>query len=164
MKKRIRRKLEKRQALAEFANMDEYCDECGAKFEIKDRAMTIKEDFFGEFTLKGFHPVCPNGCEELFTNKFFDDRKRMISERIHELLLKNYPLEKYEYISIDKMAELENCTVNELLNRPLWKFRVFYIVLKHKRYYLAKSYELYKKDGHTGWFNLTCSELKQDNK
>jgi len=157
MKKRIRRKLEKQMAIMEFANMYQYCDECGAKCKIKDSEMMIKEDFLGAFVLRGFHPVCPNGCEEFYTNKFFDDRKRMIGERIQKLLLKNYPLKNYEYIDIDKMAELENCTVDDLLNRPTRKFRVFYAVLKRKRYYLAKSYELYKNEG-MGWFDITVPE------
>ena len=163
MKKRLRKKLEKQAALLEFSHMTQYCDECGAKMIVKDREMTVQEEFLGTFTLHGYHPVCPNGCEELYTSKMSNDERRMIEARIQELLLKNYPPEKYEYIGINEMTELENISVSELLERDLY-LPVFYIVRNHKRLYLRKSYDLYKTSVityHAGWFNITVPETCQ---
>lgn len=158
MKKRIRRKLEKRQALAEFANMDEYCDECGAKYVVKDCEMTVTEEFFGTFTLRGFHPVCPNGCEDIYTSKLSKDEKRIMKSRMQEMLLKNYPPEKYEYFDIDTLAELEKKSIPELLERDEFYFPIFFIDKNHKRLYLKKSYEIYKKEGVNGWFDIATPE------
>lgn len=158
MKKRLRRKLEKLQALAEFANMDEYCDECGAKYVVKDREMTVTEEFFGTFTLRGFHPVCPNGCEDVYTSKLSGDERRIKKSRMREMLLKNYPPEKYEYFDINTLSELEKKSIPELLERDEFYFPIFFIDRDHKRLYLKKSYELYKRYGFNGWFDISVPE------
>ena len=160
MKKRLRKKLEKQAALLEFSHMVQHCDECDAELIVKDREMIVEEDFLGSFILRGFHPVCPNGCEELYTSKLANDERRMTEARIQELLFKNYPPAKYEYIGMNEMAELENITIPELLERDLY-FPVFYLTRNHKRMYLKKSYELYKKNlisYHAGWFDITVPE------
>lgn len=157
MKKRLRKKLEKQAALLEFSHMIQYCDDCGAKMIVKDCDMIVEEEFLGKFTLHGYHPVCPNGCEELYTTRMANDERRMIEARIQHFLLKNYPPEKYEYIGINEMAELENVSITELLERDLY-LPVFYIVRNHERLYLRKSYDLYKTSAityHAGWFDIT---------
>ena len=158
MKKRIRRKLEKQRAILEFANMYGYCDECGAKRVIKDREMTVTEEFFGTFTLRGFHPVCPNGCEDVYTSKLSKDERRIMKSRMQEMLLKNYPPEKYEYFDIDTLAELEKKSIPELLERDEFYFPIFFINRNHKHFYLKKSYEIYKKEGVNGWFDISVPE------
>ena len=160
MKRRLKKKIEKQTAVLEFAHMTRHCDECGAEMVIKDREMIVEEDFLGTFVLRGYHPVCPNGCEEFYTNKMSRDERNMIKSRAQDLLLKNYPPEKYEYIGINEMAELENVSIAELLKRDLY-FPVFYIVRNHERLYLRKSYDLYKTSAvtyHAGWFDITKPE------
>lgn len=125
--------------------MTKHCDECGAEMIIKNSEMTIEEPFLGKFILSGYHPICPNGCEEFYTSKMFKDEKNMIKQRIQNLLLKNYPIEKYEYIRIDEMSKLENVNIDELLKRDEEFFPIFYITKNKKRFYLKKSYDLYKK-------------------
>ena len=161
MKKRLRRKLEKQQALAEFADMLQHCDECGAKYVVKDREMTVTEEFFGTFTLRGFHPVCPNGCEDVYTSKLARDERCIKKARIQEMLLKNYPPEKCEYFDINTLAELEKKSIPELLERDEFYFPIFFLDRDRKRLYLKKSYELYKKYGFNGWFDISVPESEK---
>lgn len=160
MKKRLRRKLEKRMALEELANSTLlHCDECGAKYAVKDCEMTIEEEFFGTFTLRGFHPVCPNGCEHVYTAKLSRDERRIIIEKVRECLLKNYPPEKCEYLDATEIAELEGKSVAEVLKRDEYGyFPVFFIDVNHRRLYLKKSYDLYRKHGFSGRFDITVPD------
>ena len=116
MKKRIKMKIEKIRVHKEFSHMDQYCDECGTKMILKNKSTIIKEDFVGDFILKGFHPICQKCGEEFLTSKMLAELKRMMKARIQELLLKNYSPEVYHYIPIEEIALLEKCSVDDLLN------------------------------------------------
>ena len=158
MKKRIKRKIEKKLALLDFSEMTKYCNECNSKMVIKNSKMIVKEPFLGEITLTGCHPVCPNGCEEFYTSKMLMNEKRLIKMKMQDLLLKYYPQEKFEYISIDEMSKLENLTINELIKQDEEFLPIFYIVKNKKRFYLKKSYDLFKKSClkyHAGWFDIS---------
>lgn len=160
MKKRIRRKLEKQQALALLERIGENCGDCGTKYVVKDREMMITQDFLKGFCffIKGFHPICVNCAESIYTNKLMDDERRCRIEVAQKFLWKNYSPAKYDYISIDKLAELEKKSQEELLEQDYLYFPIFFITMNRKRYYLKKSYEIYKKEGVNGWFDITVPE------
>ena len=120
--------------------------------------MTVSEEFFGTFTLRGFHPVCPNGCEDVYTSKLFRDERRIMKSRMQEMLLKNYPVDKYEYFGIETLAALEKKSIPELLKRDDLYFPIFFFSRNHRHFYLKKSYELYKREGVNGWFDISVPE------
>ena len=86
---------------------------------------------------------------------------RMKADRTRELLLQNYPPESSEYIDEDEMCRLENCGKEELevkFNHNRW---VYHLDIGGKRFYLKKSYELFKRNHKPGFFDLTYRPVKR---
>lgn len=162
MNKRIKRKKEKQKAILEFSHMTQHCDECGSDMIIKDKPMIINDQYLGKFITHGFHPVCVKCGEEFYTSDLMKKEKKLIKQKIQELLLKNYPPEKYEYISIDTISKNENISIDDLIKQDNCCFPIFYITKNNKHFYLKKSYDLYKKSFikyHAGWFDITIKEI-----
>ena len=149
MKKRLRRKkanLHKKRANA--------CDDCHSQFVIRDFHIHHDENL-GDFIVPGKHQECPRCGLARYTGEMWDILDRMKAERTRELLLKNYPPENSEYIGEDEMCELENCGKEESKDKFYYNRWVYYLDIGGKRFYLKKSYELFRQSRRPGFFDLT---------
>lgn len=156
MKKRLLKKLNKKQQ-----RIDNACSECGKQLIVAEFAKH-HDNYLGDFIVPGVHRECPHCGSAEFASGMFDLLQCMKAERIKELLQKNYPIETNEYISADEMCRLEQCRMEELLKDDSYFNQwVYHLDLNGTRYYLKKSYQIYKLTNRPGWFDITYHHKQQ---
>jgi len=150
MKKRLLKKLNKRQQ-----QIDNACSDCGKQLIVAE-FVKHHDKYLGDFVIPGIHRECPHCGLAEFTSDISVLLQHMKAERTQELLQKNYPIETNEYISADEMCRLEQCSMEELLKEDsyfnLW---VYSLNVNGTRYYLKRSYQIYKATNRPGWFDIT---------
>lgn len=145
-----------------------WCDECNRPMKIYQE---LKETspYVGDLEVKGKYPCCPV-CKTGFINySLAINEEKMKMQRASELLLKNFPPDKYEYLSEEEVFKTERkkqydpiYDKDETLLKHL-RFFVFNIILEdNKRIYLKKSFDLYQHNW-TGWFDITKPEKPEEN-
>lgn len=144
----------------------DWCRECKRPMKI-GWILKRGDPYIGNYEVKGKYPYCPicKSCFISYTLAVRDDEVKM--QRVSELLLKNYPPDKYEYLSEEEVFKTERgkkydpiYDEDESLLKHL-RYVVFNIILEdNKRIYLKKSFEFYQHNW-TGWFDITKSEKQK---
>lgn len=130
------------------------CYECGNETIVKN-VYHYENEYIGKYDINDCeYEYCEKCGSEyvplktaLMIEKFENDKKK-------ELLLKNFPIETNEYLTIKEIAESENCTENDIIYNKAFNIWVYNIMINNERMYLKKSYEIHKKTGNVGFFKL----------
>ncbi len=119
--------------------------------------------YIGAYEVRGRLPYCPL-CKSCFISYTLGIREEEVQmRRASELLLKNYPPGRYEYLSEEEVFRRERKRKydhiyddDESLLKYL-RYVIFNIILEDRRIYLKKSFDLHQHN-RTGWFDITKPE------
>ena len=133
-----------------------WCNKCNRPLRIRSW-LDENDPYIGSYRARGrcaFCPVCKNGWTSY---KFGVSKREEFEKKAAELLLKNYPPDKCEYLTEeelfrDKIKNDKVCSNPVFLKRI--RNRIFNMVWEGKRIYLMKSFELYSKK-RSGMFDIT---------
>lgn len=140
-----------------------WCNKCNRPLRVRSW-LDENDPYIGFYRARGrcaFCPVCKNGWTSY---KLGVNQELAFQKKAAELLLKNYPPDKCEYISEEEVFKHERAkpygkpyvdmipTDSKLLSRI--RYFIFNTFWEGKRIYLKKSFDLYQ-DNRTGWFDIT---------
>ena len=142
----------------------DWCYECKRPMKIKF-SFGENDPFIGYYEAKGKYTYCPICKQGWISYTLGINQEKEFQKKAAELLLKNYPPDKYEYLSEEEVFQTQRKKItdeddllykDEDLLRHL-RYFVFNTVWERKRIYLKKSFDIYLTN-RKGWFDITKPE------
>ncbi len=141
----------------------DWCRRCRRPMKIS-RVWKRCSPYIGAYEVRGRLPYCPL-CKSCFISYTLGIREEEVQmRRASELLLKNYPPGRYEYLSEEEVVQHEKkkrydpvFDGKEKLFLGHIRLFIFNIILEDRRIYLKKSFDIYQHN-RTGWFDITKPE------
>lgn len=130
------------------------CYECGNETIVKN-VYHYEDEYIGKYNVDDCeYEYCEKCGSEYVPLKTAIKIENFEKNKRKELLSKNFPIDKNEYLSANDIAKMENCNEKDILNNKAFNIWVYYIDFKDTKMYLKKSYDIHKKTGNIGFFKI----------